>query len=174
MPEEWTRMLPALFVSQLRKRSFMLSVVAQWLTWFGISSEEGLQTLCLMGVIFLSGWKSMVKQIISFSRIKFLGNISSFLLFVLFGWSGTWWFSTTKIPTPQLLQKLQNKASEYVLCALCPQNMIRLVDRLKRWERLSNIWLAEIEHWWIVVREPKLVGGGCFEGRTWELGDWIL
>lgn len=78
-----------------------------------------------------------------------------------------------KNPHSTIVVKIRNKASEYVLCALCPKNMIRLVDRLKRWERLRNGWRKLNTDGWS-LGNPKLVGGGCFEGRTCELGDWIL
>ena len=39
-----------------------------------------------------------------------------------------------KKPYSMTAEKIRNKASEYVLCALCPKNVIRPVDRLIRWE----------------------------------------
>lgn len=63
--------------------------------------------------------------------------------------------------------------SEYVLCAFCPKNVIRLVDRLIRWERLSNGWLKLNTDEWVIVREPQACrwGGGVLRN---EHGNWVI
>jgi len=124
-----------------------------------------------MGVIFLSGWKSMVKQILSFPRIK----IPWKYIFLFAVW--TIWLKQNlvvfhnKKPHSISAAEIRNKASEYVLCALCPKNMIRHVDRLIRWERPSNGWL-KLNTDGSSLGNPGLAGGGVV--LMDEHGNWVI
>lgn len=66
--------------------------------------------------------------------------------------------------------KNRNKASKYVLCALCPKNATKPIDRLIRWERPSNCWL-KLNTDGSSLGNPKLTSGGILRD---ERGNWVI
>uniref|UniRef100_A0A7N2LHF0 Uncharacterized protein n=1 Tax=Quercus lobata TaxID=97700 RepID=A0A7N2LHF0_QUELO len=50
-----------------------------------------------------------------------------------------------------LVAKIMNKASEYVLCALCPKNATRSIDKLIRKIGRTSSFLAELGDWLLMV-----------------------